>query len=323
MRLSGYHPPRERTAVRPIAEVTVPSVAETFRQRLIDLAASAAPERIIRGGQDAIPAQESARGSRYTHVADHYEFVWPVQGRTRIALPGRIVELNAGEVLLIERGVAHSEIVAEPLAAYEVFWLHVRANAALLTETRFTPPASWTPTGPVELSGRVDLQNLASAIASELTARGWGWEGAVKGLLHYLVAIVVRRLDRADEGVLRLAESPVVQADPRTCSIVRHVLEYCEEHYRQGVGLKEVAAALGYSPSYLSRLVSRHLGRSLSEHLHNRRVQAAKHMLENLELAVNEVAQQLGYSDPAHFSRAFTRATGLSPKAYRRRLGGL
>ncbi len=299
------------------------TVAETFRERLIGLAASADPKRIIRGGQDATATQETARGSRYTHVADHYEFVWPVQGSTRIALPDRVVELQTRDLMLIEYGVAHSEIVTEPLAAYEVFWFHVRGNAALLTETRFTPPETWTPAGPIEVSGRVDLQNLASAIASELAARAWGWEEAVRGLLHYLVAIVVRRLDRTDASALHVEELPVVQADPRTWGIVRQVLEYCEEHYRQGVGLKEAAAALGYSPSYLSRLVSRHLGHSFSEHLHNRRVQAAKHLLENPDLAVNEVAQQLGYSDPAHFTRAFTRATGLSPKAYRRRLGGL
>jgi len=114
-----------------------------------------------------------------------------------------------------------------------------------------------------------------------------------------------------------------VQADPRTWNIVRTVLEYCEGNYRKGIGLKEVAEALGYSPSYLSRLVTRHLGRSLSQQVQSRRMEAARHLLENSDLPVSAVADELGYSDPAHFSRAFNRATGISPKAYRRRLGGL
>jgi len=84
-----------------------------------------------------------------------------------------------------------------------------------------------------------------------------------------------------------------------------------------------VADALGYSPSYLSRLVTRHLGRSLSEQVQSRRMKEARHLLENSDLSVSAVSDELGYSDPAHFTRAFNRATGISPKAYRRRLGGL
>ncbi len=299
------------------------SVAEIFRGRLVKLATEADPERIVRGGHESAESQQTARGSRYTHVADHFELVSPIEGKTRIALPDRVAELTPGDLLLIERGVAHSEIVAEPIQPYEVFWFHVRGSSALLTETRYAPPSTWTPVGPLELSGRADLESLAGAIASELAAQGWGWQGAVKGLLHYLCSIVVRRLDRGGAAGLRFAEPPAVQADPRTWSIVRSVLEYCEGNYRKGIGLKDVAAALGYSPSYLSRLVTRHLGRPLSEQIHSRRMEAAKQLLEDPDLSVGAVAEHLGYSDPAHFTRAFNRATGLSPKAYRRRLGGL
>ncbi len=299
------------------------SLADIFRRRLVELASSADPHRIIRGGAESAEAQQTTRGSRYTHIADHFELVSPIEGKTRIALPDRVAELSPGDTLLIERGVAHSEIVVEPRQAYEVFWFHVRGNAALLTETRYAPPATWTPLGPLELNGRVDLESLAAAIASEIAARAWGWEGCVRGLLHYLCSTVVRRLDREGAGGLRFAEPPAVRADPRTWNIVRSVLEYCEGNYRKGVGLKEVAGALGYSPSYLSRLVTRHLGRSLSEQVQSRRMEAAKQLLENPDLSVSAVAEELGYSDPAHFSRAFNRATGLSPRAYRRRLGGL
>ncbi len=287
------------------------------------LAAEVDPERIVRGGTESGGPQQTAGGLRYSHVADHFEMVSPIEGSARIALPDRVVRIVPGDLLLIERGVAHAEIDPEPIQPYEVFWFHVRGNSALLTETRHTPPSTWTPVGPVELGGRVDLESLAEALASELAAQEWGWQGCVKGLLHYLCSIVIRRLDREGGSGLRFAEPPAIQASPRTWNIVRSVLEYCEGNYRKGIGLKEVAAALGYSPSYLSRLVTRHLGRSLSEQIHSRRMEAAKRLLEDPELSVGAVAEHLGYSDPAHFTRAFNRATGLSPKTYRRRLGGL
>ena len=299
------------------------SAVEILRQRLVQLSAEADPQRVIRAGNGRSDSQHTVRGSRYTHVADHHELVVPVVGKSRIALPDKIVELEPGTVLLIERGVAHSEIAVELTAPYEVFWFHVRQSSALLTETHFSPPDRWTPVGPLELSGRVDLENIAAAIASEVATRGWGWVGCVRGLVHYLCAIAIRRLDRQQVADVHPAQPTPIEADPRTWNIVRGVLEYCEANYRRGIGLNDVAEALGYSPSYVSRLVTRHLGRSLSEHVLARRMETAKLLLADPQLPVSEVARQVGYSDLAHFSRVFTKTTGLSPKVYRQRLGGL
>jgi len=80
---------------------------------------------------------------------------------------------------------------------------------------------------------------------------------------------------------------------------------------------------VGYSPSHLSRLISTHLGHSLSDHIRNPRMQAGIYLLESSEMSIGEIARSLGYTGPSHFSHAFTRATDLSPKAYRERLRGM
>jgi AraC-like DNA-binding protein len=46
----------------------------------------------------------------------------------------------------------------------------------------------------------------------------------------------------------------------------------------------------------------------------------AKQKLQNSRLPVAEIAKSLGYSDPAHFTRAFRRWYGLSPTDFRRGL---
>jgi len=46
---------------------------------------------------------------------------------------------------------------------------------------------------------------------------------------------------------------------------------------------------------------------------------AAEQMLADSARAIGDVAPALGYSDPAHFTRAFLRWTGLTPRDFRRR----
>jgi AraC-like DNA-binding protein len=46
---------------------------------------------------------------------------------------------------------------------------------------------------------------------------------------------------------------------------------------------------------------------------------AAQRMLKDREAGIGEVARALGYSDPAHFTRAFHRWTGSTPRDFRAR----
>ena len=49
------------------------------------------------------------------------------------------------------------------------------------------------------------------------------------------------------------------------------------------------------------------------------RAAVARHMLEDASAKVADVAQTLGYSDAGHFSRAFLRWTGVTPREFRQR----
>ena len=59
------------------------------------------------------------------------------------------------------------------------------------------------------------------------------------------------------------------------------------------------------------------------EYVQALRVEEAKQMLETEELTVDEVAEAVGYDDPASFRRLFKRCAGLSPAAYRRKFKGI
>lgn len=54
------------------------------------------------------------------------------------------------------------------------------------------------------------------------------------------------------------------------------------------------------------------------EYIQQKRLSCAKYMLKNTMKTVTEIAEELGYSSPFHFSKAFKAATGSSPLAFRK-----
>src|SRR5215475_8235346 len=78
-----------------------------------------------------------------------------------------------------------------------------------------------------------------------------------------------------------------------------------------------VATMLGLTTRTLQRRLSDE-GVTYARVVARARLDLAQRMLEDPACKVIEVALDLGYSDPAHFARAFARWTGLAPREFRR-----
>ena len=77
-----------------------------------------------------------------------------------------------------------------------------------------------------------------------------------------------------------------------------------------------VAAKLGTTRRSLQRRLREH-GTSFNRLVDDTLCRRAKQLLAQGTIPVTDIALQLGYSDPAHFTRAFRRWTGVAPTAYR------
>jgi len=65
-------------------------------------------------------------------------------------------------------------------------------------------------------------------------------------------------------------------------------------------------------------LFRQHMGESPMLYLRRIRVNQARYLLEHTHLLVEEIAFDVGFSDPFHFSRVFRTLTGKSPIAWRK-----
>ena len=264
------------------------------------------------------PATPSAARPLSSHRTDGVEFGLSQRGAALVVTPGGIFRLTPGKLLVIDRQVPHAELPGYSNRAHTICWLHLTENRVILANSTYSPRRGLV-SPDVHLSGPTDVERIGESVCLELAARGTGYHRAVFGLLTYLSCLLQRRLRRGEVVASDTLEAPAPTGDRRTWLAIQAALAYCESNFRKGISRTDVAKAVGYSPAHLGHLVSTHLGHSLSQHLSDLRINEAKRLLEESGLSVREIAAHVGYADPAHFTRAFSRATGSSPIAYRRR----
>ena len=78
------------------------------------------------------------------------------------------------------------------------------------------------------------------------------------------------------------------------------------------------AEQLGISPSYLNKLVRTQTRHSAMDWVEIARVNWAKSLLMESDLAVGEVSLAIGVDDPSYFTRFFRKSTGMTPSEFRR-----
>ncbi|HEV7381720.1 MAG TPA: helix-turn-helix domain-containing protein [Dyadobacter sp.] len=88
----------------------------------------------------------------------------------------------------------------------------------------------------------------------------------------------------------------------------------------QTIGLPSVsycADALNLSAKYFGDLIKKETGQSAQEFIQMKVIEAAKERIFNSEKTVNEIAFELGFKYPQHFSRLFKQRMGQTPNKYR------
>lgn len=99
---------------------------------------------------------------------------------------------------------------------------------------------------------------------------------------------------------------------------VSQVRDYIYDHIAEGVSLARMAATLGFSISYFTRLFKEAIGLSPYQYVIQCRLERAQHLLQDPRLTIAEVAQQVGFTDQSHLHRHLKRSLGLTPSDIRR-----
>ncbi|MNQ85093.1 Bifunctional transcriptional activator/DNA repair enzyme AdaA [compost metagenome] len=107
--------------------------------------------------------------------------------------------------------------------------------------------------------------------------------------------------------------------------LMREVQDYISNHYRELIRIEDLSRLVDRAPNYVTQSFKEVTGMTPITYLHHIRVHTARDLILNTRMTIGEIAEYLGYSDQAHFNRAFKKMLGYSPSAVQREVqrGGL
>lgn len=100
-------------------------------------------------------------------------------------------------------------------------------------------------------------------------------------------------------------------------SLLREYYEEDKQKENRIPTLNYCGVLLNMSPHYLSDLLKKETGKSGQEHIHTFVIERAKSALLSTTEQISQIAYDLGFEYPQHFSKLFKSKTGMSPAEYR------
>ncbi len=97
---------------------------------------------------------------------------------------------------------------------------------------------------------------------------------------------------------------------------LRIVIEYIQNHLDCDLTLNTLASLIEISPHYFASLFKQSTGLSPHKYITQRRLEKAKTLLRQRNLAISFICQEVGFKNQSHFTRVFRQHFKITPKAY-------
>lgn len=250
------------------------------------------------------------------HTHDYVEVIYMCSGEMDHIVNGRRIRLEQGDLLFLNQSATH-----EVCRSGE---MDVAVNFIILPEF-FSAPLSMIGEEQTPLR-----KFLVDCLCGQNSGAGYLYFDVsevkpIQNLLENLVWILIqetpnkRKMSQMTMALLFMQllahTETLTNSDPED-AVAWQVLRYVEANYVNG-SFSDLAAALHYDPSWLSREIKRRTGKTYTQLIQEKRLAQAAFLLRNTDRNVSEIAVAVGYENISYFHRIFAEAFGRSPKHYR------
>ncbi len=251
--------------------------------------------RLASGGRWRVEAMRALREA---------VLLWFTQGQGRITIAGTTRGYGPHNAIFIPPGTMHGFEITLRVQGTAVFFGrdHGLDLPHAVHVLRLRDPIS-----------QKELNTILESIQREVEGDRPGARRAAQHHLGLLSVWLERQVIRAG------APDPLPGRSAASQRLVARYAALLERDFRSNLAVTDYAAALGVTPTHLSRACRATCGRSAHMLLEDRVLFEARRLLTETSLPIKTVAEHLGYNSAGYFTRAFQKTAGVTPSAFRKR----
>ncbi|MBQ7915973.1 MAG: AraC family transcriptional regulator [Firmicutes bacterium] len=242
----------------------------------------------------------------HSHGAGCYEVHYIMEGKGLLVIQGQTYQGQNNTLYVTGPGIEHAQFsdAREPMEECCVYFYCKGSRTSPLVK-KFLLVPFWFGQDCQEVKA------LMEKILDEGENRPTGYKERLQLLLAELIIMLIRNYEQGTD--LMEHKDGDGSVDRTTLTIDQFFLyDYAE------MTLERLAARLNISTRQTQRLLHKYYGKNFQEKKAEARMSMAVVMLQQTDKHIYEIAEELGYSSPEHFSNAFRKYYGVSPSEYRK-----
>jgi len=252
----------------------------------------------------------------YEHVQNSVELLLIRRGAVDVSVNDTWLYAGVGDILLFNPLDRHAIYCAEAVDNVEYYCLIFEPPHFV----RVLPPDAAERLrrisgGTLRFTGKIAADDENGALIRELIplllplhmAHDAIAETKIAGYICLMLAELLGHycIDALTDGIFN-----------RNFDFIRRVIELVDAHYREPLTTASVSEALSYSKSYFCHRFRESFATTFSEYLLRHRCERAASMRGRENLTLIGIAEYVGFSDYAYFSRSFRKYIGKTPREY-------
>ncbi len=228
--------------------------------------------------------------------ATYFILEYIMSGKGYLVVDGRMHQLNANDVYLLEPGSSH-EYYADKNDPFKKIWVNFKSDVFfnILNEYDLKQRYVFHDTDILqEMSSIVELEKV-SVYNDQI------YRAASKHLFNIF---------------MKLAEKAQVNTQGPT--IAQQILAELDKAIDSSASIDDICNTLFISRSKMIREFKRHYHQTPHAYLLGRKIGFAKMLLQNTTHSIKSIANHLGFADEHYFANVFKTKTGMTPSQYRK-----
>lgn len=240
------------------------------------------------------------------HSHNFYQMIYIINGSGEFLLDSEKISICSEQIFLIRPGQLHG---LTPAAVAKVKTLDIKFS---IKEKALGDKL-------IHLERTIfcrqpDIRTLFERIREEGMSRNCYYNEFASLYLNQILLTLLRENDQSDAQKGLSEGSIAVEAQGTVCV---KTVQYFKQHYYEDVALADVAACLGYHPSYLCQCFKKEYQCTPMQFLYQYRIKKGKELIAYSDYSFKQIAEMTGFKTIHHFTRMFGQIEGMPPKQWR------